>query len=117
MTNCSPARHVASALWCIIWLLLTAGCETPVGVERLDASTAQRQLTANVLSTDDLSPQARNVLRRWVKLGDWTGKANSWSLPLQELSGDGIDSAAVLVQGGTVEKPRALLGAALAELK
>jgi pimeloyl-ACP methyl ester carboxylesterase len=53
-------------LWCIIWLLLTAGCETPVGVERLDASTAQRQLTANVLSTDELSPQARNVLRRWV---------------------------------------------------
>src|SRR6266446_1893670 len=66
MTNCSPARHIASALWCIIWLLLTAGCETPVGVERLDASTAQRQLTANVLSTDELSPQARNVLRRWV---------------------------------------------------
>ena len=58
-----------------------------------------------------------NVLRRWVKLGDWTGKANSWSLPLQALAGDGIDSAAVLVQGGTVEKPRALLGAALAELK
>jgi pimeloyl-ACP methyl ester carboxylesterase len=47
-------------------LLLTAGCETPVGVERLDASTAQRQLTANVFSTDELSPQARNVLRRWV---------------------------------------------------
>ena len=58
-----------------------------------------------------------NVLRRWVKLGDWTGKANAWSLPLQGLAGDGIDSAAVLVQGGTVEKPRALLGAALAELK
>jgi hypothetical protein len=66
MTNCSPARHIASALWCVIWLLLTAGCETPVGVERLDASTAQHQLTANVLSTDELSPQARNVLRRWV---------------------------------------------------
>jgi pimeloyl-ACP methyl ester carboxylesterase len=49
-------------------LLLTAGCETPVGVERLDASTAQRQLTASVLSTDELSPQARNVLRRWVLL-------------------------------------------------
>src|SRR5262249_60443106 len=22
-----------------------------------------------------------NVVRRWVKLGDWTGKANSWSIP------------------------------------
>ena len=26
-----------------------------------------------------------NVLRRWVKLGDWTGKANAWSVPLQAL--------------------------------
>jgi pimeloyl-ACP methyl ester carboxylesterase len=67
MTRCSPARHIASALCCIIWLL-TAGCETPVGVDRLDASTAQHQLTANVLTTDELSPQARNVLRRWVLL-------------------------------------------------
>ena len=66
MTKCSPAARIASVLCCIIWLLLTAGCETPVGVERLDAVTAQHQLTANVLSTDELSPQARNVLRRWV---------------------------------------------------
>src|SRR5215831_2873527 len=66
MTKPVAARHIASALCCIIWLLLTAGCETPVGVERVDASTAQRRLTANVLTTDELSPQARNVLRRWV---------------------------------------------------
>jgi len=50
----------------MIWLLLIAGCGTPVGVERVDASTAQRQLTANVLTGDELSPSARNVLRRWV---------------------------------------------------
>jgi pimeloyl-ACP methyl ester carboxylesterase len=50
----------------MIWLLLTAGCETPVGVERLDPDTAQRQQTANVLTTDELSLPARNVLRRWV---------------------------------------------------
>ena len=66
MTKRSPARHIGSALCCIIWLLLTAGCETPVRVDRLDAVTAQHQLTANVLTTDELSPQARNVLRRWV---------------------------------------------------
>jgi pimeloyl-ACP methyl ester carboxylesterase len=47
-------------------LLVTAGCQTPVGVERLDAGAANRQLTANVLTTDELSPSARNVLRRWV---------------------------------------------------
>jgi pimeloyl-ACP methyl ester carboxylesterase len=50
----------------MIWLLLTAGCQTPVGVQRVDANTAQRQLTANALTADELSPSARNVLRRWV---------------------------------------------------
>ena len=66
MTAPSPARHVILALCSLIGLSITAGCETPVGVERLDASTAQHQLTANVLTDDELSPQARNVLRRWV---------------------------------------------------
>src|SRR6266576_1910404 len=45
-----------------------------------------------------------NVVRRWVKLGDWTGKANSWSIPVQTLKGANIDEAAVLVPSGTVEK-------------
>jgi pimeloyl-ACP methyl ester carboxylesterase len=62
----SSARQIASALSCMIWLLLTAGCQTPVGVERVDAVTAQHQLTANPLTADELSPSARNVLRRWV---------------------------------------------------
>jgi pimeloyl-ACP methyl ester carboxylesterase len=66
MIERSPARHIVTALCCTIGLLLTAGCETPVGVERLDAGTAQRQLTANALTADELSPSARNVLRRWV---------------------------------------------------
>jgi len=52
----------------MIWLLLTAGCATPVGVERVDATTAQHELTANALTADELSPSARNVLRRWVLL-------------------------------------------------
>jgi len=66
MTKRAPARHIGSALCCVIWLLLTAGCGTPVRVDRLDAVTAQRQLTADVLTADELSLQARNVLRRWV---------------------------------------------------
>jgi hypothetical protein len=57
-----------------------------------------------------------NVVRRWIKLGDWTGKANSWSIPMQTLKGDGIDEAVVLVQSGTTEKPKAILGATLAAL-
>jgi hypothetical protein len=58
-----------------------------------------------------------NLVRRWVKLGDWTGRAKSWSVPMQTLAGDGIDEAAVLLQSGTVEKPRAILGAALTALR
>jgi hypothetical protein len=55
-----------------------------------------------------------NVVRRWIKLGDWMGKANSWSIPLQTLKGDSIDEAAILLQSGTMEKPKGILGAALA---
>jgi hypothetical protein len=58
-----------------------------------------------------------NVVRRWMKLGDWTGKANSWSIPVQTLKGGSIDEAAVLVQSGTTEKPKAILGAALAAIQ
>jgi len=35
-------------------------------VERVDATSAQHELTANALTADELSPSARNVLRRWV---------------------------------------------------
>jgi hypothetical protein len=58
-----------------------------------------------------------NVARRWVKLGDWTGHAKSWSVPMQGLIGNGIDEAVLLLQGGTNEKPRAILGAAFAVLR
>jgi hypothetical protein len=57
-----------------------------------------------------------NVARRWIKLGDWTGKANSWSIPVQMFKAANVDEAAVLVQGGTVEKPKAILGATLAAI-
>ena len=55
-----------------------------------------------------------NVARHWVKLGTWTGKAESWSVPLEEFGDEGIDEAAVIVQGGTVDKPSAMYGAAVA---
>ena len=57
-----------------------------------------------------------NVVRRWIKLGDWSGKASAWSVPVQKLKGDGVDEAAVLVQGGTAEKPKAILGGTLAAI-
>jgi pimeloyl-ACP methyl ester carboxylesterase len=61
-----PAGRVASFLACTVWLLLAAGCATPVSVERVDAETVHRELTVSAITADELSPSARNVLRRWV---------------------------------------------------
>jgi hypothetical protein len=54
-----------------------------------------------------------NVVRRWVKLGDWTGKAETFSAPLKDVAGADIDSFAVLVQSGVAAKPGVVLGAAM----
>jgi len=45
-------------------LLLSNGCATPVGVERVDEQAAQRELTANILSTDKPSEYSKQVLER-----------------------------------------------------
>ena len=59
-----------------------------------------------------------NVARRWLKVDDWKGTAHTWTVPLPDIErGDGVNSAAVLVQSGTVEKPNAILGAAIAQLR
>jgi pimeloyl-ACP methyl ester carboxylesterase len=66
MTTRGLVRQTASLLCLTIWLLLAAGCGTPVSVERLDDVAAHRQLTANPLTAGELSPSARNILRRWA---------------------------------------------------
>jgi hypothetical protein len=57
-----------------------------------------------------------NVARQWLKLGPWRGPAQSWDVPIKDFEHDGIDEAAVLIQTGTLEKPSAMLGAAVATL-
>jgi hypothetical protein len=57
-----------------------------------------------------------NVVRRWIKIGSWSGKAETWSVPLREIAGEGIDHVAALLQNGSREAPKAMLGAALAAL-
>jgi hypothetical protein len=52
-----------------------------------------------------------NVVRRWIKLGDWTGKAEIFSVPVRDVQSGGIDSAAVVVQSGTASVPKLMLGA------
>jgi hypothetical protein len=53
-----------------------------------------------------------NVVRRWIKLGDWTGKAESFDVPVKEFQNGQIDSAAVVVQTGVTTAPKVMLGAA-----
>ena len=58
-----------------------------------------------------------NVVRRWVKLGDWTGTDSTWNVPMSEIKTDEIDAAAVMVQEGTRDKPGPILGAAYTSLE
>jgi hypothetical protein len=58
-----------------------------------------------------------NVVRDWKKLGDWAGKAESFSVPLSDLPNKDIDSFALLVQSGAAAKPGAMLGAAIVPAK
>jgi len=62
-----------------------------------------------------------NVVRRWVKLGDWNGQAQTFTLPLAQVpdadfSLKDIDHLAVVVQSGVAAKPGLMLGAATASL-
>ena len=57
-----------------------------------------------------------NVVRRWLKLGDFGGTQSAWNIPLSDFQGDDIDAVAVMVQQGTREKPGIVLGAALAPI-
>jgi hypothetical protein len=57
-----------------------------------------------------------NVARRWHKLGDWNGQAGSWTVAIKDLNADGVDSAAVILQDGSSEKPGPMLGAAVAAI-
>jgi hypothetical protein len=53
-----------------------------------------------------------NVVRHWVKLGDFTGSDQSWSVPIADIVSGDVDGAAVLVQQGTPDKPGVIMGAA-----
>ncbi len=63
-----------------------------------------------------------NVVRRWIKLGAWSGKAEDFKVPLAKLPGPGfelgdIDHVAVIVQSGGDAKPGLMLGAATAPIQ
>ena len=53
-----------------------------------------------------------DVVRRWLKLGDWTGTELKWNVPISEITSDGSDGVVVMLQQGTHDKPGPILGAA-----
>lgn len=58
-----------------------------------------------------------NVVRRWIRLGTWSGASQNFSVTRRELEGDGIDTVAVLVQAGSIESPSMIVGAATVALR
>jgi len=58
-----------------------------------------------------------NVVRRWLKLGDWNGTESTWSVPVANIETEDVDAAAVMVQEGNREKPGIIVGAALAPVE
>jgi hypothetical protein len=53
-----------------------------------------------------------NVVRHWIKLGDWNGKAETFSVPIKDVQTGNVDAAAVVVQSGVASAPKLMLGAA-----
>ena len=63
-----------------------------------------------------------NVVRRWVKLGVWSGKAETFTIPLSDIPNanytlSDINHFVVLVQNGVSGKPGLMIGAATVAMK
>ena len=67
----------------------------------------------------DRSVTYHNVVRGWMKLGDWSGKPASYSVPVADITAKDktIDGVVVLVQGGSASAPGPIVGAASAPLR
>jgi hypothetical protein len=57
-----------------------------------------------------------NVVRRWIKLGDWNGTSATWTMPVKDFQTPGVDEVAVIVQGGSAASPGPMLAATTASL-
>jgi hypothetical protein len=84
-----------------VWIL-SVSREVPISIAR--GENRGREITYH------------NVVRNVLKVGDWNGNAGTWSVPLENISHEGVDAAAVYVQDGNRDKPGAMLGAAYTTL-
>jgi hypothetical protein len=58
-----------------------------------------------------------NVVRRWLRLGDWSGNSESYNVSIKDFQNGEIDSVAVIIQGSTNGSPGVMLGAATTPLR
>jgi hypothetical protein len=96
-----PARERAEAGGGEVWLCALSG-SVSVGIGR--GENRGRTITYT------------NVVRRWIKLGNWNGKSENFTVPIDAIKLDGVDAVAVILQSGSFEKPGAIMGASLASL-
>lgn len=54
-----------------------------------------------------------NVVRGWVRLGQWNGTKQRHELKLSDIKGEAVDQVAVLLQAGTAAAPGPILGATI----
>ncbi|QRG09882.1 DUF1223 domain-containing protein [Xanthobacter dioxanivorans] len=57
-----------------------------------------------------------NVVRGWVRVGPWSGRAAHLRIPVKDLSRNGADSVALLLQEGSAAAPGRIIGASLLSL-
>ena len=57
-----------------------------------------------------------NVVRNLLKVGDWSGNAESWTVPIENVMREGVDGAVVFVQEGRSDRPGPMVGAAYTPL-
>ena len=53
-----------------------------------------------------------NVVRRWIKIGEWNGAAATWTVPVADFKVSAVDQVAVIIQQGTATAPGLMLAAA-----
>jgi hypothetical protein len=58
-----------------------------------------------------------NVVRNWLKVGDWNGKPATWTVPIENLNGHDVDGAIAYIQEGSRDRPGAMLGATYSSLR
>ena len=57
-----------------------------------------------------------DVVRNLLKVGDWNGSPENWTVPIENVLREGVDGAVVFVQDGRSDRPGPMFGAAYTTL-